>query len=103
MVLAWEPGTKIGAELAERAMRTVDDLTDGRPAPLCMIVSRIEVSTREARAVFSRSWSTTRVAMVGQSMTDRLHTMSTLGVAPSPVPRQFFTSVVAARRWLLDS
>jgi len=56
--------------------------------------------SRDARVVFTRRCSASRIALVGRSAVDRVIANFALGVSSVPVPTRFFTSEPAAVGWL---
>lgn len=98
--LTWSTGQRIDTELAERAMELVDRLNAPQERPLLVDMSGTAQLTREARMVFARRCSASRIALVGRSEVDRVIANFALGVARLPVPTRFFTSEAAALVWL---
>ena len=58
--------------------------------------------SRDARKVFTRRCSASRIALLGRSSVDRVIANFALGVNTTPVPTKFFTSTDAATTWLVD-
>ena len=100
--LEWAPGLQISKELAEVAMRAVDELNDGRERPLYVDMTGTAVLTRDARKVFTAKCSASRIALVGRSAVDKVLANFSLSVSTVPVPTRFFTSEPTAIDWLCD-
>ncbi|MEJ2866595.1 hypothetical protein WCD74_02380 [Actinomycetospora sp. OC33-EN08] len=99
--LVWRSGLRITGEIAEYAIRAVDELNGEARRPM-LIVGSETPTTREARAVFGRESSVTRIAMLGRSVVDRTIANFSLFVNPPAAPTRFFTEEDAALSWLLD-
>lgn len=99
--LQWVSGLRITGEIAEYAIRAVDELNGDIRRPM-MIVGSETPTNREARAVFGRECSVTRIAMLGRSVVDRTIANFSLFVNPPAAPTRFFTDETAALDWLLD-
>lgn len=98
--LTWRTGLRIDGALAEHAMSLVDDLNGPRERPLLVVMTGTEQLTREARMVFGRRCSASRIALMGRSEVDRVIANFFLSVGRVPVPTRFFTSESAAIDWL---
>lgn len=98
--LTWRSALRIDSALAERAMSLVDDLNGTTERPLLVDMTGTAQLTREARMVFGRRCSASRIALVGRSEVDRVIANFFLSVGRVPVPTRFFTSESAAIDWL---
>ncbi|WP_345424667.1 hypothetical protein [Pseudonocardia xishanensis] len=98
--LSWGRGVRITGELARTAMARVDEINGETGHPLLVSMAGTAELTREARMVFGRRCSATRIALVGRSAVDRVIANFALGVTHVPVPTRFFTSEPAAVVWL---
>lgn len=81
-------------------MSLVDDLNGTRERPLLVVMTGTEQLTREARMVFGRRCSASRIALTGRSEVDRVIANFFLSVGRVPVPTRFFTSEATAIEWL---
>jgi hypothetical protein len=100
--LSWIPGVQITGVLAVAAMSAVDDFNGDRGRPLLVDMSGVAALAREARAVFTRPCSATRVAILGVSSVDRVIATFGLRLSNPPMPARFFTSEPDALIWLRD-
>ncbi|HEY0814945.1 MAG TPA: hypothetical protein VGE11_16860, partial [Pseudonocardia sp.] len=100
--LSWTAGLRIDAHLATEAMMAVDELNGDVERPLLVEMTGTAVLTREARQVFARKCSASRIALLGRSAVDRVIANFALGVSYVPVPTRFFTSEPLALAWLRD-
>lgn len=104
--LSWTAGLCITGPLAVAARVAVDTLNGDRARPLLVEMAGVDTPTREAREQFGYRCTASRVALLGQSVVDRMRA-SFAPRGPSgegfPVPTRFFTSEVAALAWLLDT
>ena len=100
MRLTWVPGVHITGALATEAMDLVDGLNGDRVRPLLVVMTRMGGLTREARLVFTRECSVSRLALLGSSPVDRVLANFVLGVHSMATPIRFFTSEPAALAWL---
>ncbi len=98
--LTWRTGLRIDGALAEHAMSLVDHLNGARERPLLVVMTGTAQLTREARMVFGRRCSASRIALTGRSEVDRVIANFFLSVGRVPVPTRFFTSEAAAIAWL---
>jgi hypothetical protein len=98
--LDWAAGARITGELAGTAMARVDELNGTTGRPLLVDMAGTAELSREARMVFSRRCSATRIALLGRSAVDRVLANFALGVRSQPVPTRFFTDEAAALGWL---
>lgn len=98
--LSWGRGVRITDELARTAVARVDEINGGTGRPLLVRMTGTAELTRDARKVFARRCSATRIALLGSSAVDRVIANFALGVGAVPVPTRFFTSEPAAVSWL---
>jgi hypothetical protein len=98
--LTWLPGVRIDAELAAEAMAVVDALNGDRERPLLVDMTGIATVTREARMVFTRECTASRLALLGRSAVDRVIANFVVGLNTPAMPVRFFTSEPAATAWL---
>jgi hypothetical protein len=98
--LVWRPGVSITGELAETAMRRVDELNGATEHPLFVEMRGTGTLSRDARMVFARRCTASRIALVGSSAVDRVLANFALGVTSQPVPTRFFTDDDLALSWL---
>ncbi|MCF7547410.1 MULTISPECIES: hypothetical protein [Pseudonocardia] len=98
--LSWRQGVAISGELAERAMRRVDELNGDTEHPLLVVMRGTGSLSREARMVFARRCTASRIALLGSSAVDRVLANFALGVRSQPVPTRFFTDEDLALGWL---
>jgi hypothetical protein len=94
--LTWRTGLRIDGALAEHAMSLVDDLNGTRRRPLLVDMTGTAQLTRDARLVFGRRCSASRIALTGRSEVDRVIANFFLSVGRAPVPTRFVTSESAA-------
>ena len=102
MRLTWAPGVRITGLLADAAMTAVDDCNGDRGRPLLVDMSGIAALDREARAIFTRPCSATRIAIVGVSSVDRVIATFGLRLSNPPTPARFFAWEPDALNWLRD-
>jgi hypothetical protein len=100
--LSWMPGLRITGYLAANAMAAVDTLNGQKERPLLVDMTGTAVVTREARQVFTRKCTASRIALLGKSAVDKVLVNFALAVNPVPAPTRFFTSEPAALAWLRD-
>jgi hypothetical protein len=100
--LCWVRGVRITGSLAVAAMAAVDDVNGDRGRPLLVDMSGVAALAREARAVFTRPCSATRIAIMGISSVDRVIATFGLRLSNPPIPARFFTSERDALTWLRD-
>lgn len=98
--LSWRQGVSISGELAERAMLRVDELNGDTERPLLVVMRGTGSLSREARMVFARRCTASRIALLGSSAVDRVLANFALGVRSQPVPTRFFTDEDLALGWL---
>jgi len=98
--LSWGHGVRITGELARAAMARVDEINGRTENPLLVSMTGTAELSRDARVVFTRRCSASRIALVGRSAVDRVIANFALGVSSVPVPTRFFTSEPAAVGWL---
>ncbi|MBT2513159.1 STAS/SEC14 domain-containing protein [Arthrobacter sp. ISL-30] len=97
--IAWRPKGAIGFSEAHAAMAAVAELSRGVNHPLLVDLAMTETVSRDARAVFSRPWAVSRVALLGSGPVDRVISTLFLGGRPA-CPARFFTSRNEAMDWL---
>jgi hypothetical protein len=102
--LTWRPGLCITGLLAAQAMTAVDALNGDQQRPLLVGMAGTATPTRDARQRFGRRCTASRIALLGESVVDRVHASfpPDLRRADFPVPTRFFTSEPAALAWLLN-
>ena len=100
--LSWDRNLRITGDMARAAMALVDATNAGRERPLLVDMTGTAALAREARMVFSRRCSASRIALLGSSPVDRVIANFALGVSAVPVPTKFFTSEPLAVSWLTD-
>jgi hypothetical protein len=100
--LSWVPGVHITGVLAVAAMSAVDEFNGDRGRPLLVDMSGVAALAREARTVFTRPCSATRIAILGVSSVDRVIATFGLRLSNPPTPARFFTSEPDALTWLRD-
>ncbi len=100
--LDWVPGVRIDGSLAVAAMSAVDELNGDQERPLLVDMRGVGGLTREARSVFTRPCSASRIAILGTSSVDRVIASFGLRLSNPPVPARFFTSEPDALNWLRD-
>lgn len=98
--LVWRPGVAITGELAEIAMSRVDELNGATENPMLVVMRGTGSLSRDARMVFGRRCSASRIALLGGSAVDRVMANFALGVRSQPVPTRFFTDEDLALTWL---
>jgi hypothetical protein len=98
--LTWTAGVRITGGLAHAAVRLVDETNAGRRRPLLVDIIGTPGLTREARLVFSRRCSASRIGLLGVSAVHRVMANFVIQVRPAPVPMRFFTSEPTAVAWL---
>jgi hypothetical protein len=98
--LLWSPGVTISGELAETAMRRVDALNGDTENPMLVVMRGTGSLSRDARMVFARRCTASRIALLGSSAVDRVVANFALGVRSQPVPTRFFTDEDLALDWL---
>lgn len=101
--LTWTPGVDIDGELAEAAVGSVDALNGERMRPLLVNMAGTRTLSRDARLVFTRPCSASRLALLGRSRVDTVIANFALGVAAHPMPMRFFTDEAEAVSWLLGA
>ena len=99
----WTPGLRITGSLAAAAMAAVDQLNGDRGRPLLVAMAGAGTPTREAREQWGQQCTATRVALLGQSVVDRVHASFGPGIGGlgHRVPTRYFTSEDDALAWLL--
>lgn len=100
--LDWTFGVRIDGSLAAAAMTAVDDINGERRRPLLVDMSGTAQLAREARSVFMRRCSVSRIAIVGTSAVDRVIASFGLRLNNPPIPARFFTEESDALIWLRD-
>ncbi len=100
--LCWTPKVHITGVLAAAAMTAVDDFNGDRGRPLLVDMSGVAALAREARSVFTRQCSATRIAILGVSSVDRVIATFGLRLSNPPIPARFFTREPDALTWLRD-
>jgi hypothetical protein len=65
--LTWAAEVLITSELARAAMNLVDEANAGRQRPLLVDITGTPSMSREARIVFSRRYSASKIAVLGRS------------------------------------
>lgn len=101
VALTWTPGLDIDGELADAAVRLVDALNGERTRPLLVNMAGTRALSRDARVVFTRPCSVSRLALLGRSRVDSMIANFALGVAAHPMPMRFFIDEAEAVSWLL--
>jgi hypothetical protein len=101
--LCWRRGMKITGSAAAEAMAAVDAINGEHRRPLLVTMAGIAGPTRDARRLWGRRCTASRVALLGESAVDRVGAsfVPVLGVRGFPVPTRFFTSESKAVAWLL--
>jgi hypothetical protein len=99
--LTWTTGTQITEQLARDATDRVNDINMGRACPLLVDMRGVLGLNREARLAFAADASATRIALLGQSVVDRV--LGNFGLGLNTVPTRYFTSESAALAWLHDA
>jgi hypothetical protein len=97
--LTWVAGTRITDLLARESMDAVDELNGGRVRPL-LVEMRGAGINREARLMFTREVSASRVALLGGTPVDRVVANFALSVSRMAMPIRFFSSEADAVAWL---
>lgn len=100
--LSWAEGLQITGRLAQQAMGLVDMTNVDRERPLLVDMRGTATLSRDARMVFRRKCSASRIALLGRSPVDRVLANFAMSVGSVPVPTRFFTSELAAVTWLRD-
>jgi hypothetical protein len=100
--LSWDRHLRITGDMARAAMALVDATNAGCERPLLVDMTGTAALTRDARMIFSRRCSASRIALLGRSPVDRVIANFALGVSAVPVPTRFFTSEALAVAWLTD-
>ncbi|HET6271170.1 MAG TPA: STAS/SEC14 domain-containing protein [Arthrobacter sp.] len=98
--LSWARGVVIDAPNAQLAVDRVNEICQGRRAPLLIDMATTASVSRAARTVFAQPCDASAIALLGSSPVDRVLANFFLGVISSPVPTKFFTSNADAVRWL---
>lgn len=93
-------GDHISGQLAQEMAGQVRHHADGRLCPVLLVITGVKSISREARAEFSESRSSSAIAVLGETPVDRVIANFLLGGKPPPCPTQFFTSEPEAMAWL---
>lgn len=102
--LTWTRGLRINGALADAAMVAVNELNGDEVRPLLVEMAGVDSPTAEARERFGHPCTASRIALVGESVVDRVRA----AFAPRafgrgfPVSTRFFRSEPEAVAWLLD-
>lgn len=103
LYIVWHSGVVITEEDARAAVNGIREVTEANPKPLLVNVSGVESIERPARNVFLQSATSTRVALLGSSMVDRIVAAFYNSVSNSAAtPTRFFTSREQAVQWLVE-
>jgi hypothetical protein len=91
--LTWRPGLCISGLLAAHAMTAVDALNGDQQRALLVGMAGTATPARAARQRFGHRCSASRIALLGESVVDRVHAsfLPDLRRAGFPVPTSFFT------------
>lgn len=100
--LRWPQGCTITEGAAQRAAAAVEVICAGQRRPMLVDMEATASVTREARSVFGRPGSASRIALLGSSPVDKVIANFILGVSSMPVPTRFFTVESKAVAWLRD-
>lgn len=96
----WARGLRITGLHVIQAMAAVDSLNGDEQRPLLVEMAGVLAPTREARQLFGRRCTASRVALLGESAVDRVAAsfVPSPGGQGFPVPTQFFTSETSDRK-----
>ncbi|NJC22728.1 hypothetical protein BJ994_001804 [Arthrobacter pigmenti] len=95
-------GQHISGELAEEFAQRARDEAGTTLRPVLLVISGVLNFSREARAVFSSSRSSSAIAVLGATSVDRVLANFLLGGGPPPCPTRYFSDEGAAVAWLLE-
>ncbi len=93
-------GIEITGEIAEAHSERARIIANGSLRPVLLEISGVGSISRDARAVFSSSRSSSAIAVLGASPVDRVLANFLLGGDPPPCPTRFFTTESEAMAWL---
>ncbi|MHA7276281.1 SpoIIAA family protein [Arthrobacter sp. HLT1-21] len=93
-------GVEITGEIAEAHAERARALANGSLRPVLLEISGVGSISRDARAVFTGSRSSSAIAVLGTSSVDRVLANFLLGGDPPPCPTRFFTTESEAMAWL---
>lgn len=101
LCLAWEPGVFLDGFVVDTAMAKVNEICEGTPRPLLVIMSNVALN-HDARTAFSKPSAASRIALLGSTPVDWM-TANFRGrrACPYPCPTKFFTERSEAMKWLL--
>lgn len=97
--LTWAAGMRVSAAQARESMDAVDELNAGRSRPL-LVEMRGAGIERDARLVFTRDVSVSRIALLGATPVDRVVANFALSLSRMVMPIRFFSSEADALEWL---
>ncbi|MHA7155836.1 SpoIIAA family protein [Arthrobacter sp. TMN-50] len=101
--LVMPQGVEITGDIAAAHAERARTIANGSLRPLLLDISGVGSISREARAVFSGSRSSSAIAVLGVSPVDRVLASFLLGGDPPPCPTRFFTTESEALAWLGSS
>ncbi|MBG6181472.1 STAS/SEC14 domain-containing protein [Arthrobacter sp. CAN_A1] len=98
--LVMPQGVEITGEIAEAHAEKARSLANGSLRPVLLEISGVGSISRDARAIFTGSRSSSAIAVLGTSPVDRVLANFLLGGDPPPCPTRFFTTESEALAWL---
>ena len=101
--LVMPQGVEITGDIAQHHADKASAIANGTLRPVLLEISGVSAITREARAVFTASRSSSAIAVLGKSPVDRVIANFLLGGGPPPCPTRFFTTESEAMAWLGSS
>lgn len=101
--LVMPQGVEITGEIAEAHAARARALSVDGPRPVLLQITGVSAISREARAVFSSSRTSSAIAVLGETPVDRVIANFLLGGEPPPCPTRFFTTESEAMAWLESS
>ncbi|PVE15649.1 MULTISPECIES: STAS/SEC14 domain-containing protein [unclassified Arthrobacter] len=98
--LVMPKGVDITGEIAETHAARARSIANGSLRPVLLEISGVGSISRDARAVFTSSRTSSAIAVLGASPVDRVMANFLLGGDPPPCPTRFFTTESEAMAWL---
>lgn len=96
-------GVEITGEIAEAHASRARALSGDELRPVLLEITGVSAISREARAVFSSSRTSSAIAVLGETPVDRVIANFLLGGDPPPCPTRFFSTESEAMAWLESS
>lgn len=101
--LVMPQGVEITGEIAEAHAARARALSGDELRPVLLEITGVSAISREARAVFSSSRTSSAIAVLGETAVDRVIANFLLGGDPPPCPTRFFSTESEAMAWLGSS